>query len=763
MAKSIVNVLITGDVKGLQKAVGEADGLFKGFAKTAGIAIAGLGAAVAGTAYALKPLVDAASDLAETQSKVGVIFGDSAGNVEEFASTAARSIGQSRTQALDAAATFAIFGKSAGLAGDDLSDFATEFVTLASDLASFNNTEPEDAVMAIGAALRGESEPLRRYGVLLNDAALKSRAMEMGIYDGNGALTAQQKVLAAQAEILAQTGDAQGDFERTSDGLANQQRILSASIDDMKTKVGEAFLPAALEIVGALNDSVIPALLDTADKIGPALAEFVEKGIDAFKRFGRFASESVRTARDVVKDLIDRMKDLSEEFGLAQRATDLWSGSLDILSASVQTTNDWVREHKDLLLVIAGAIGGVITAYTLYQQTVGIYVAVTKVATAVAAAFNLVLYANPIMLAVLAIGALVAGLIVAYQKFEIVRDIIGTVGDFFMLYFIKPIMLAVEAIQKAWPVVVGAVEGIYDGIVSAFTPFAAWFDKHVISTFEAFVDFMAALVDRIASIMSPIVATVVDAFEIIVNAVDNAFAVIKSLFDAFVAIFTPVWDIFFGYLKATVGTAFDGIKAVIEITLGLIRGIFSFFAGLLRGDWSGMWDAIKSTAITGFSAIYGFISSTLTKLKNLWETIIGGIGDFASGVFGGLKDVFSAALNGVLGALETAINVAITLINGAIRAYNAIPLAPDIDTIDHINITPMATGGIVNKPTLALIGEAGPEAVVPLSGRNTPSLGGGNITINVAGSVIAEGDLIETVRRGLLDAQQSGKQVVYAA
>jgi hypothetical protein len=129
---------------------------------------------------------------------------------------------------MDGAATFAIFGQAAGLAGQDLVGFSTDLVQLASDLASFNNTSPEEAIQAIGAALRGESEPIRAYGVLLDDATLKARAFEMGIYDGTGVLTQQQRVLAAQAEILAQTTTQQGDFARTADGAANAQRIATA-------------------------------------------------------------------------------------------------------------------------------------------------------------------------------------------------------------------------------------------------------------------------------------------------------------------------------------------------------------------------------------------------------------------------------------------------------------------------------------------------------------------------------------------------------
>lgn len=193
----------------------------------------------------ISPAIKAASDFQEATSKVNVVFGRASKSVKDFADGAARNLGQSKQAVLDAAGVFGTFGKAAGLAGEDLSTFTTDFVTLSTDLASFNNTSPEEAVLAIGAALRGESEPLRRYGVLLNDAVLKQEAMTLGIYDGKGALTAQQKVLAAQAAIYKQTNDAQGDFMRTSDGLANSQRTLKAIIDDVKVSIGQAFLKQA--------------------------------------------------------------------------------------------------------------------------------------------------------------------------------------------------------------------------------------------------------------------------------------------------------------------------------------------------------------------------------------------------------------------------------------------------------------------------------------------------------------------------------------
>jgi hypothetical protein len=260
------------------------------FGKKAGLALAAATAAVA--AFSVKVAIDgvkAASDLSETVSKVGVLFGDSASKVEEFAATAATSLGQTKQQALDAASTFAIFGKSAGLAGDDLVKFSTDFVGLASDLASFNNTSPEDAIQAIGAALRGETEPLRRYGVLLDDASLRQAALGLCIIKTTKeALTPQQKVLAAQELIYRQTSAAQGDFERTSDGLANSQRILTAQIQNIQTEIGTALLPIVLKMTTIFSQEFLPVIQSIANAFtGKAggLSEGIFDVVDVIKSY----------------------------------------------------------------------------------------------------------------------------------------------------------------------------------------------------------------------------------------------------------------------------------------------------------------------------------------------------------------------------------------------------------------------------------------------------------------------------------------------
>lgn len=201
-------------------------------------------------------MVKSTAQLEDTIAAAGVTFGEYSDQIEEFAKSAARNFGISKVAALDAANQFAALGKSAGLTGEELAGFSTEMVSLAGDMASFRGTSVEDAITAIGSGLRGEQEPLRRFGVLLGDATLKARAMAMGIYDGNGVLTAQQKVLAAQAEILAQTSDAQGDFARTSDSTANSLKIAAAEMENAKAAAGEALAPA----LTALTQTLTPVL-----------------------------------------------------------------------------------------------------------------------------------------------------------------------------------------------------------------------------------------------------------------------------------------------------------------------------------------------------------------------------------------------------------------------------------------------------------------------------------------------------------------------
>lgn len=332
-------------IQGAEKTVegmgGKFSSVLTGIGVSVGMGIAGIATAAVGQVVNfMGESIGAASDLGETLSKTNVLFGESSDAVVKFAENAAVQFGQSQQQALDAAATFATFGKAAGLAGDDLVSFSTDFVGLASDLASFNNTTPEQAIEAIGAALRGESEPLRSYGVLLDDATLRQEAMALGIYDGNGALTAQQKVLAAQAAIYKQTGDAQGDFARTSDGLANQQRILDAQMENLKSTMGQALLPVVLAVVSAFNGLVQQVL--------PPLQAFMQdRVIPVMEQLGAVLSASVGPVLQAAMGWFQ---------GLGGAVEEQTNGPLNFFLA-------WIAENMPRIQKIVETVLGAITAF----------------------------------------------------------------------------------------------------------------------------------------------------------------------------------------------------------------------------------------------------------------------------------------------------------------------------------------------------------------------------------------------------------------
>lgn len=271
----------------------------------------------AGISYGLDS-VQLASDLSETKQAITQVFGDASQDIIAFAATANQKLGQTQQSALLGAQTFGVFARSAGLTGKPLTQFSTDLVNLSGDLASFYNADPSEVIQALGAGLRGESEPLRRFGVLLDDATLKAQALTLGIYDGNGSLTQQQRILAAQAEIFAQTGIAQGDFARTSDGLANQQRILQASLEDTQVKLGEALLPAFTELAQFANESLVPALGGVLENVGPKLADALEKAAPKVEELAEKLTPLVEgfitsVAEDGIPAFIDLMGEIAEE------------------------------------------------------------------------------------------------------------------------------------------------------------------------------------------------------------------------------------------------------------------------------------------------------------------------------------------------------------------------------------------------------------------------------------------------------------------
>lgn len=236
--------------KSLGKAEKKIDRLGATFTKVG----AGLVGAAGLAGAALASTIGPASDLNEAINVTGLTFGESADEIEDWASTAAKSIGQSKRAALEGASAIGGLLLNVGFLEDEAADLSKELVTLASDMGSAFNTDPADALAALRSGLAGESEPLKRYNVFINEAAIKTRAFEMNLGDATGALSDNEKAQARLSIIMEQTARIQGDFASTADGAANAQRTLNAQLEDAKAQIGQAVLPLFEQLVGAAND-----------------------------------------------------------------------------------------------------------------------------------------------------------------------------------------------------------------------------------------------------------------------------------------------------------------------------------------------------------------------------------------------------------------------------------------------------------------------------------------------------------------------------
>lgn len=217
---------------------------------------------VAGLGYATK----AASDLGEATNATGVIFGDARGQVDDFVATTASGLGQSERAAREATTSFGGLLQNMGFTADEAARASIDLTKLASDMGSAFNREPAEAVQALGSALRGETEPIRAFNVTLDDATIRQKAVSLGLAETTAEVDKNGKAQATLALITEQTAKVQGDFANTSDGLANQTRIMRAELEDTAAQLGAELLPIALEVVSVFRD-VVGVL---ADLPGPA-------------------------------------------------------------------------------------------------------------------------------------------------------------------------------------------------------------------------------------------------------------------------------------------------------------------------------------------------------------------------------------------------------------------------------------------------------------------------------------------------------------
>ena len=535
-------------------------------------AFVGVGVAAAGFSAAtgfIGKTTNAASDLNEAISKNQVIFGDASAEIEKFAGAAAKNLGQSKVQALDAASNFAIFGKSAGLAGNDLTSFSTNFVGLSADLASFSNTSADEAITAIGAALRGENEPIRKYGVLINDAALRQAALELGIVQTTKeALTPQQRVLAAQKLIYEQTTDAQGDFLRTSDGLANSTKILEAEQANLNTDLGEIFLPIMKELTNILR-IVVGAFT--------ALPKEVQTTIVVLG----LVVATVGPLILLVSSLITAFKTIGTVLGGFQLATKAAAAIQGIFNA-VMAANPIVL----VTIVLAALVAGLIFFFTQTEVGQKAWKAFTEfLGDAIEAVSKF-------------IGEVLDNILNFFKNsFEAIRNVIATVTN----------------------VIKNIIETIFNGI-KAYFEFVFNLYKTIFTTvFNAIKDTVETVFNAIKGVTEKIFNGIKDFFTTVFDSIKGIVdTVIGTIRNVITGAWTFIYDNTvgaFNKLKDFVGTIWNNIKdriiGFIDNIVGAFGNIFSAMADVGKNIVEGIWNGISGLTTWFRDKILGFFGNLL--------------------------------------------------------------------------------------------------------------------------------------------------------
>lgn len=243
--------------------------------------------------------IDIASGLQEVQNVVDVTFGDFKQKVEDLAKVSITDFGMSELTAKQIAGRFQAMGTAMGIAQGKMSDMSIELTKLSADMASFYNVAQEDVARSLQSVFTGEAEPLRKYGVDLTQATLKTFALSQGLNSNVEAMTQAEKTMLRYQYVMHATGAAQGDFARTSNNWANQIRILKGNFQELAGIIGTSFINALKPLVQALN-SAMRAIINFAKVVSNSLGKIFGW---QYEETGGGVTADMESASDYADDL----------------------------------------------------------------------------------------------------------------------------------------------------------------------------------------------------------------------------------------------------------------------------------------------------------------------------------------------------------------------------------------------------------------------------------------------------------------------------
>ena len=231
-------------------------------------------------AFAVKKLVDfgkscieLGSDLSEVQNVVDVTFPHMSKQIDQFAKNASTQFGLSETMSKRFTGTFGAMAKAFGFNEKAAYDMSTTLTGLSGDVASFYNISQDEAYTKLKSVFTGETESLKDLGIVMTQTALDSYALANGFGKTSANMSEMEKVALRYKFVQDQLTSAAGDFSRTSDGWANQVRILQLQFDSLKATIGQGLINVLSPVIKVIN-TIIGKLMSLANAF-KAFTEFI--------------------------------------------------------------------------------------------------------------------------------------------------------------------------------------------------------------------------------------------------------------------------------------------------------------------------------------------------------------------------------------------------------------------------------------------------------------------------------------------------------
>ena len=373
--------------------------------RAGGMMTAALTVPVAG---AFTMMITSASDLNESANAMNVVFEGAASTIEKFGEQSAETIGLAKSDWYQLAAVQGAALKNYGYSQEQAAEETIKLGTRAADMASIFNTDVNDAMIAIGALMRGETEPIKRYGVSMNEAAIKAKAMSMGLIettvDGvkvNGLLLKLEKAQSEYNKALAKYGEDSIEARTAAQGLAETESALESAMEGSNAQMTQAQkAQAALALFYDQTDQFAGDFANTSDQLANSSRILKAQLKDEAAALGADLLPYVLQAVTYFRELIGKFQALSPE-------------------------------QKKWIMVIMGAVAVLGPLLIIVGSIVTAISALIPVITAVAGLFSV-----PLIVIILAVIAVLAALYYAWENNlggiqEIVADAWETVTELF--------------------------------------------------------------------------------------------------------------------------------------------------------------------------------------------------------------------------------------------------------------------------------------------------------------------------------------------